>query len=348
MIRTRGAVALAGSISLVLAVLLGFGAARPFPDPAPRGGGEEGVAQGAADPRFGVVITGPSSTAEPSAIRSALAALGVAAWYRYDGRPDAIPGRVELVRPGASAGQVAERARSEPGLAWLVGNEPNVPGQDDLDPAAYADFLWQMASTIRGADPTALLVGPNLLNWETTCAACPGFPRARTWAEELLETYGARYGPLPLDAWAVHTYNLQWHQLPLVNPASDLAELSAVRAWLDARGLDLPIWLTEFGVIWGFEGIEWLERPEGGFFAEARGSYRADLLAVYLDEMLGWLSAFGESLRVDRWFLYATTPPPEPFATTASGLALLDAESLSLTEFGEQYRGWATRAMSDE
>jgi hypothetical protein len=296
-----------------------------------------------ADPRFGVVVTGPLLSARTEAIGGALRALGAGAWYCYARCADFVPGQVEMVRPGADFAEVAARASSRRGRAWLLGNEPNVPGQDDLDPSAYADFVAQVAATIRGADPTAVLVGPNVLNWETTCTACPGFASGRLWSEAFVRAYVARYGPLPLNAWGVHTYNLDWLHLPLVNVEQDLAELAAVKAWLDSEGLPHPIWLTEFGVMWGFDGIEWIPQPDGGYVAEPRGAFGSDVTADYLHRMLVWLTETGASAGIERWFLYATTPPAEPYASVPTGLALLDPESLAPTELGAIFRAWAVR-----
>ncbi|MBI4492100.1 MAG: hypothetical protein HY690_04840 [Chloroflexi bacterium] len=294
----------------------------------------------AGDARFGVVAIGSLPSRDGLGMDTALQTLGASAWYSFDGRTDQAVGRVELVRPGVDFEALARRARARPGAAWIVGNEPNVPGQDDLDPAAYADFLARVASTVRGADSTARLVGPNVLNWDVTCTLCPGFSSGRTWSEVFADTYRARYGPLPLDAWGMHTYSLDWRRLPLVDAATDQAQLAGARAWLDAQGLDLPLWLTEFGVVWGYEGIEWVERPGGGYVAEPRGQFRADLLARYLDEMFGWLTQNSAPARIERWFLYGTMPLAEPFATTPAGIALFQPDSFVLTPLGERFRAW--------
>src|SRR5688500_4159226 len=149
-----------------------------------------------------------------------------------------------MVRPGVNPSALANHAQANPGGTYIVGNEPNVPGQDDFSPASYADFLFAITTAIRGADPSAKLVGPNVLNWDTTCTICGGFTSGRSWSEAFVTSYQTRYGPLPLNAWGMHTYSLDWEHLPLINAAADQAQITAARAWLNGRGLSLPIWVT--------------------------------------------------------------------------------------------------------
>ncbi len=297
---------------------------------------------GSRDPRFGVVISG-RNTEDPRFVEATMEALGAGSWYSFEANRPQVTGRVELVRPGVDLKELAARARTKPGSAWLIGNEPNVPGQDNLQPEAYADFLAQVSGAIRGADRTALLVGPNVLNWEKTCTGCPGFAQGRSWSEAFLAAYKERHGALPLDVWGIHTYSLDWDKLPLADAASDQAQLVAARAWLDARSSPLPLWLTEFGVIWGFEGIEWVQQGERRT-ARPVGPFRSDLVGGYLDRMLAWLAEPGGPARVERWFLYATAPPPEPYTTELAGIALMQPGRVVLTPFGERYRAWSDRA----
>jgi hypothetical protein len=293
------------------------------------------AASAGGDPRFGVVMTGSEAS-----VPATLQALGATGWFRFDSTGPRAE-QATLVRPGADPADLARRAAAAPGGVWLIGNEPNVPGQDDVSPQAFADFLAQVASAVRQADPAAVLVGPNVLNWDKTCTGCPGYGQGLAWSEAFLASYVEQYGPLPLDVWGMHAYSLDWDRLPLVDAAADQSQLAAARAWLDAKGLNLPIWLTEFGVIWGFEGVEWIQRPDGRYVAEPRGEFRTDLMAEYLDQMFGWLTGPGAAARVERWYLYATAPPPEPWSDTLGGIALLDPGSLALTGFGERYRAWA-------
>ncbi|HEX2987837.1 MAG TPA: glycosyl hydrolase, partial [Chloroflexota bacterium] len=186
---------------------------------------------GWGDPRCGVVVAGPC-TNDPNYVARSLASLGAGSWYDFSNGsawPDT--GRAEVVRPGAKLSALADRARANPGTAWLVGNEPNVPGQDDLKPSEYADFLYRVAAAIKGADPTAILVGPNSLNWEDTCTSCPGFTKGRSWSEEFVTNYRQRYGALPLDVWGIHAYSLDWENLPLTHATAVEAQIAGAGEW---------------------------------------------------------------------------------------------------------------------
>jgi len=293
----------------------------------------------AANSPFGVVIT-----AMPSDVPTALRLVGAARWYAYGGVGDPSTGRAEVVRPGVNLSDLAARARAKPGGEYLVGNEPNVPGQDDLTPTAYADFLASVASALRTADPTSIIVGPNVLNWDTTCTSCAGFPAAHGWSDQFVTYYQQHYGALPLSAWGAHVYNLDWDHMPLINAPGDQAELAAVRTWLSSKGFNLPLWLTEFGIIWGYTGIQWVTQPDGVVRAEPGGPFRSDLVAAYIDQMMGWLTSNRVALRIDRWYLYALIATPENYTTVPGGIGLMPQNSLTLTSFGQQYRDWVARS----
>ena len=55
-------------------------------------------------------------------------------------------------------------------------------------------------------------------------------------------------------------------------------QISGARQWLDQKGLNLPIWLTEFGVIWGYDRypIDGSAVFAHGIDFHARGGIRHD------------------------------------------------------------------------
>src|SRR5207247_310667 len=66
------------------------------------------------------------------------------------------------------------------------------------------------------------------------------------------------------------------------------------------------------------------------------------LLAAYLDDMFAWLTVNSETLGIERWFLYASSPAPEFYTSTRTTLSLLQPFTTQLTLFGERYRAWAS------
>src|SRR5207249_4670288 len=163
--------------------------------------------------------------------------LGAGTWYSYDGGPSGVAGQVRLVQPGADLTAAANQAKASPGTPWMTSNEPNVPGQDNITPQLYSDFLKQASTAIKGADPTAVLVGPNVLNWDVTCTGCAGYPSGHSWSDQFLADYRSRYGALPLNVWGMHAYSLDYEHLPLTDAGTDQAQLVGARTWLDANGL---------------------------------------------------------------------------------------------------------------
>ena len=75
-------------------------------------------------------------TAKSSPGHAALRLVGAAHWHTYGGAADRATAHAEVVRPGVNLAELAQRTRSRPGSEYLIGNEPNVPGQDDLTPTA--------------------------------------------------------------------------------------------------------------------------------------------------------------------------------------------------------------------
>ena len=153
---------------------------------------------------------------------------------------------------------------------------------------------------IRDADPTAKLIGPNVLNWDVTCQSCPGvFDLGRGW----VDSFRAAYQKLentepPIDVWGIETADLNWDALPMVNWHSLGDQLANLRAYLELlpahRGK--PIWVTEFAIVWGYEGVEWSQQADNTWRAYPSGQYRGDLIAAALQGYLGWLEANADRL----------------------------------------------------
>lgn len=293
------------------------------------------------DPRFGVVVT------ESAGLGESLRLLGTPWYFDQTITPNGIPAgahKALKVRTNRieNAADLRAAASAQPGAYWIIGNEPNVPGQDDLTPDAYAEALRYYVRTVRQADPTARFVGPEVLNMDATCTGCAGFTSGRQWLDGFRAVYQERYGEAPpFDVWSVHTYDMDWTKLPMGDPALQTREIGAFRQYLDAtpEGRGKPIWLTEFAVVWGYDGVQWKEGADG-LRAQPVGELRRDALESYLREMLGWLTDNADRLRLERWFVFSSHGYRDPWASVVGGIALLESATTTpkLTSFGNIVR----------
>ncbi len=246
---------------------------------------------------------------------------------------------VRLVPPPDQAALVLA-VRAHPGSAWLIGNEPNVPTEatsDNQTPAQYAATLHTLAAAIRAADPAAVIVGPNVLNWQDTCVGCAGYPSGASWTAAFYDAYRAAYHERPpFDRWAIHTYELDWTHTPTLHPEFDIRQLAAFRGWLAGMPAEAsrPIWDTELGFHWGFPG--WTRDQQGKL--SPSGAYDDAGVKHWLETLLAWLTSEGRATGVERTFLYAQAPPSEAFTEHYSGMALFSgsAADAPITAAGQQ------------
>jgi len=297
-----------------------------------------------ADARFGVVLTNGSYFQET------LQLVG-APWYLdYSFNVRDIPSgaaKALKVRSDrrAPAPEIQAAARARPGSYWLIGNEPNNPGQDNVEPDAYAETLHYYVTTLKEADPSAKIAAPEILNFDATCTGCPGYPSGREWLEGLRRAYRERYEEEPpVDVWSIHTYDLDWEQLPQGDYGAQTKEILAFRKYLDAipGQQGKPMWLTEFSVIWAYGDIRW-EASDKGLLAYPVGELKEEHLKEYLGAMIGWLRANAEPLRLEHWFLFASHPYQETWAAAPGGMALVEGtgSAAHLTELGRLYKALA-------
>jgi len=302
------------------------------------------------DERFGVIVSGATDdgvTAEASA-DDILRRLGLRTWYSFSPGTEAnVPGvqQIELARPPADPWSLADRAQRHPGAHWLLGNEPNVPAQDNLSPADYAAWYHDVTFAIREADPTAKFVGPNGLNWDFTCTACAGFTSTHDWSDGFFDAYLSTYGEAPLiDIWGMHVYDVDWSNPPLVNSNLGAEQIEAARGWLDSRPelVGKPIWVTEFGVIFGFDSFR-IGDVGGRSMVIPVGPRRQDAIDAYVRDMVSWLKSRGSDLGVQKWFFFSALPITEPYTTRPAGIALLQgpSEALALTDEARVYLSMA-------
>lgn len=278
---------------------------------------------------------------------SALPRLG-ATWFLTDnagvGEVSGMT-RASIIRlnPAQPVDEVMAAVASRPGGAWLVGNEPNVPttnSSDAMSPSDYATALHDWEARIHAADPTAIIVGPNVLNWSQTCIGCPGYTLGMDWATDFYNDYVSMYGVRPpIDKWAIHTYQLDWVNLPTLSTDWHKQQLRDFRAWLDSIPDEAgrPIWDTEVGFHWAYPGYDLVDNK-----LVPTGPYDAAGVHAWLADMLNFFTTEGVQLGIERSFFYAQWGALEGFSDSYGGLAFFQgsAADAALTPAGQQLQAF--------
>jgi len=325
------------------------------------------------DRRFGIAATGRTTSAS---VENALALTGARSWYRYVGVPstDGPEGQVFLLRTGSHAvssahhGTIQSVAAARPGSYWLVGNEPNVGGQDydttkDLqaNAAEYATTYKRYRDVILAVDPTASFVVGNMLNHTTTCTNCIGIPSGRSFLDAFRSEYIQRFGtPAPVDVWGLHVYVIDWDRPPMTDTVEPLGNIADFRQYVSSIAGESakPIWITEMGIIWGFQ--DWcfripltgaITRNCSGGDGQVHPRYPGQPAIVFpfaqaqaelwLTTMLDYFLSNAASLRLDRWFLYTAYGFPDPYTNVYAGVQVLESDAIDapLTRIGQLFRG---------
>ncbi len=247
--------------------------------------------------------------------------------------------------------RLAELTANSPGSVWYIGGEPNVAQQGNMSPAAFVAEYDYYSTEIRAADPTALITGPSILNWDFTCSGCGGFMSGETWMRGFIDAYAAAHsGNAPdVDIWAIDAYPLTWNNVPMTNWQLIRDQIVGFRNFLtnEVPGhSNTPIWVTELASHWGYNG--WtiqnglLTIPEGQDYSQ---NFLWDDMAGYMDGILGWLQANGNSLNIDRWFFFkGYVDMQAPKIDGYAGTHFFSDSSVGATpnQLGQLYRAYAT------
>ncbi len=301
-----------------------------------------------ANNKYGLIINGPSA----SIVRNNLTTLQMGWWYEFtesDTNPSGY-NKVLLIRTPESeekktVSELQALASKNPGAYWMIGNEPNVPGQDNISASGYAELFNYYATNVKAIDSNAKLVGPNILNWDDTCSSCGGFTKGHTWVDSFRTSYQSSYGSEPpIDVWGIHAYYINWGQTPMVDYQKAIDQLAGLRQYLNGSSAhsSKPIWVTEFGVIWGYDGYQGIgnsECSDGSNCLGPTGSYRTDLIKDYMNGLLGWLNTNSDSQNIQKWFIYTSYGWPEPYSSVYGGISLFDNDTSAgwLNELGMLY-----------
>jgi hypothetical protein len=222
----------------------------------------------------------------------------------------------------------------------------------------YATELKYYTDTIKAVDTTAKLVGPNVLNWDNTCTSCGGFTSGHTWVGQFRSAWTTKFGgEPPIDVWSIHTYSEDYNTLfqnkSLTDPTgleNDITGMSQYLSGIPAHQVK-PIWVTEFGIIWAFNGYSIVTGgcPNGTCYAPPAGtptsvSYDSAGVTSFLTNFTTWLKTTGSTLRVQKWFLYTSYGVPESYMTTYAGISAMTGSSSGaiLSPYGQNYRSAAS------
>ena len=198
-----------------------------------------------------------------------------------------------------------------PGSLWLIGNEPDVKWQDNVEPAAYARLYNQAYQAVKSGDPTAqIAIG----------GVAQPTPLRLKYLEMVLAAYRQQFNSeMPIDVWNIHNFILREERgswgvdIPpgltdnqgILYKVDDSANLDAFakqiidfRRWMADRGYrNFPLIVSEYGI----------PMPEDYGFPQERvtdflyGSIKFFLTAQ--DSMLG--DPTDDNRLVQRWCWYS-------------------------------------------
>lgn len=163
----------------------------------------------------------------------------------------------------AVADRIEQTIGRHPGAFWMVGNEPDVPWQDNATAEEYAEAYHDIYAFIKERDPSAL-IGAGGISLPT--------PLRLAYLDRVLQHYRQRYGePMPVDLWAIHLFTLReeaesWGigippgmtetsgRLYEIEDHGDIelmkGHVVGFREWMAANGYgDRPLAVTEFGIL---------------------------------------------------------------------------------------------------
>jgi hypothetical protein len=239
------------------------------------------------------------------------------------------------LRPNAET--LAAIAQANPGSLWLIGNEPDVKWQDNVEPGTYARLYHEAYTVIKAADPAAqIAIG----------GVSQPTPLRLRYLDAVLDAYREQFGTeMPVDVWNVHNFILREERgswgvdippgLPddrgMLYEIDDSGNLEVFRRqiwdfrrWMAARGYGgWPLIVSEYGIPmpedYGF--------PPERVVAFLRGTFEFFLTAA--DPALGD-PADGYRL-VQRWCWYSLDDVTYPTGR------LFDPQTGAMTAVGE---GW--------
>ena len=151
-----------------------------------------------------------------------------------------------------------------PGMLWVIGNEPDRDLQDSITPAQYAVLYHDVYEYIKQKDPTSQIAIAGVVQ---------PTPLRRRYLDMALNAYLSRYGkPMPIDVWNVHAFILRetnewgagvplgleaYAQEAMLYEVPDHGDIKILkqlirdfRTWMAARGYrNTPLIVSEYGIL---------------------------------------------------------------------------------------------------
>lgn len=120
-----------------------------------------------------------------------------ATWYAYDYQTN------QIGQSQADRNQFSQYVQENPGVIWIIGNEPDIEDQDNLTIPEYTRMYHLYYHFIKDRDPTARIANAGLVG----VLGYRNFPHQETWFNNMLTEYQNRFNsPMPIDIWNTHAY----------------------------------------------------------------------------------------------------------------------------------------------
>jgi hypothetical protein len=237
---------------------------------------------------------------------------------------------------------IQSAAARYPGQVWIIGNEPDVIWQDNVNPSKYAIIYHELYEMIKSSDPTAMIaVG----------GVSQATPLRLQYLDQVLAAYQNRYhAPMLVDWWTVHGYVLREERgsWGVDIPPGIEATVGELREVKDHASIDLfeaqirtfRGWMAEHG----YQGTP-LVLTEFGILMPSSYGFPTDMVASYLEQAFTWLSEVKDESSgypedgyhlVQKWAWFSISDP------TYGSSDLGDLPNSRLTSVGERFRSTVT------
>lgn len=251
---------------------------------------------------------------------------------------------------------LGETVRNNPGALWILGNEPDGPGQDNLTPSQYAEFYHDLYTYLRAADPTSRIA---------IAGISQPTPLRLRYLDMVLDSYQQQYGTvMPVEIWDIHNFilpeNCPWGGVsippgleayrdegmpcpPTLDDHGDITifqqQIRTFRQWMKDRGFrNTPLIVTEYGIL--------LSKYHGYEYPRVRNFMLAtfDFMLNTTDAETGYPADNNRLVQEFAWF---SLNFPEFDITTYEGLNgnLFDHASREIMPLGRDFAAY-TQALT--